>query len=86
MRALQNMLSKTWHSAALLQTISMSCASGRLPLPLGTRRRACNVPGAALFDFGDVELEQVVQPGDEFLSAWVVVSVRVGNMMCPCVA
>ena len=28
----------------------------------------CDVPGPALFDFGDVELEEVVQPGDEFLS------------------
>jgi hypothetical protein len=29
----------------------------------------CDVPGPALFDFRDVELEEVVQPGDEFLSA-----------------
>jgi hypothetical protein len=28
----------------------------------------CDVPGAALFDLCNVELEQVVQPGDEFLS------------------
>jgi hypothetical protein len=30
---------------------------------------ACDVPSPALFDFGDVELEEVVKPGDEFLSA-----------------
>jgi hypothetical protein len=30
---------------------------------------AYDVPSPALFDFGDVELEEVVKPGDEFLSA-----------------
>jgi hypothetical protein len=28
----------------------------------------CDVPSPALFDLGNVELEEVVQPGDEFLS------------------
>jgi hypothetical protein len=29
---------------------------------------ACDVPSPALFDFGDVELEEVVEPGDEVVS------------------
>ena len=33
---------------------------------------ASDVPGTALFDFGDVELEEVVQPGHEFLSVHVL--------------
>jgi hypothetical protein len=46
------------------------------PLRLGAR----DVPGTALFDFGDVELEKVVQPSDEFLSVHVVPSVYVRNV------
>lgn len=67
------MLSKTWHNAALYQAIS-NCrwtASGLLPLDASC---VGDVPSTALFDFGDVELEKVVQPGDEFLSARVMLS------------
>ena len=32
------------------------------------RRRRDYVPSTALFDFGDVELKEVIQPSDEFLS------------------
>ena len=32
------------------------------------RRRRDYVPSTALFDFGDIELKEVVQPSDEFLS------------------
>ena len=64
------MLSKTWHSAALsAMSVHMLTPGGQgCPSILGAR----NVPGTALFDFGDVELEEVVQPGDEFLSVHVL--------------
>jgi hypothetical protein len=71
------MLSKTWHSAALFHPVStcpcMRRGCGAPPPAL----RACDVPGAALFDLGDVEPEEVVQPGDEFLSACVYMSASV---------
>lgn len=34
------------------------------------RRRRCDVPCPALFDLGDVELQQVVKPCDQFLPVW----------------
>jgi hypothetical protein len=56
------MLSNTWHSAALKCVLVRS-----LRLRAGSFPR--DVPSPALFDFSDVELEEVVEPGDEFLSA-----------------
>jgi hypothetical protein len=77
------MLSKTWHSAALSTTSVRILASrgcpGDAPLYFGAR----DVPGAALFDFSDVELEKVVQPGDEFLSVHVLLSAPVRGVK-PC--
>jgi hypothetical protein len=64
------MLSKTWHSAALsdrqplLQPIFHALQHAIPPKPLYD-----DVPCTALLDLGDVELEEVVQPCDEFLSA-----------------
>jgi hypothetical protein len=48
--------------------VGQSCP-GALPRRLPQHAPpACDVPGAALFDLCDVELEEIVQPGDEFLS------------------
>jgi hypothetical protein len=30
--------------------------------------RVCDVPSTALFDLGNIQLQQIVQPCDEFLS------------------
>ena len=33
-------------------------------------QRGSNVPGATLLDFGQVQLQQAVQPSQQFLSTW----------------
>jgi hypothetical protein len=68
------MLSKTWHSAALFHPVSICSVVSRgcaAPRPV---LRVRDVPGTALFHLCDVELEEVVQPGHEFLSAEVHMS------------
>jgi hypothetical protein len=69
MDALQNMLSKIWHSAALFPSVSPCPRVSRLRCPSSRLARGCDVPGTALLDLGDVKLEKVVQPSHEFLSA-----------------
>jgi hypothetical protein len=68
MDALQNMLSKTWHSAALFPPVSQRSRVSRPRCPSSHLARGCDVPGTALLDLGDVKLEKVVQPSHEFLS------------------
>jgi hypothetical protein len=74
----QKMLSNTWHSAAL------ECALVR---SLRLRAGCCprDIPGPALFDFGDVELEEVIEPGNEFLSTheWWLARVAPKCGRCP---
>jgi hypothetical protein len=87
MRDLQKMLSKTWHSAALCEGQSVCDLFHDLGLrchrtaPLRLKRGQCyDVPGTALLDFCDVELEEVVKPRDEFLSIWTAASVHVAGL------
>jgi hypothetical protein len=63
------MLSKTWHRAALLgRQYSLLPVSRALQHAIPPKPKYDDVPSTALLDLGDVQLEEVVQPCDEFLS------------------
>jgi hypothetical protein len=79
---LQYILSKTWQSAALDMPSAIDSKTFALALQTTcavllskqARNEIYDVPSTALFDFGDVELKQVVQPSDKFLSKQTQVS------------
>ena len=66
--------------------VSTGLPDGSTPLldarSRGDRGGERSVPGATLFDFCDVELQQVVQPGYEFLSVGEEVLVVIASAHC----